>query len=63
MHIYQAQMTSPFAIKSCAIDICFILTLYGIFGGMPRYCEIIESMGLGGSTIPHILHIAAFLYK
>ena len=37
-----------------------ILTLYGIFGGMPRYYEIIESMGLGGSTIPHILHQALF---
>ena len=37
-----------------------ILTLYGIFGGMPRYYEIMESMGLGGSTIPHILHRALF---
>lgn len=53
------------AIYQIATDLGFqsptdILTLYGIFGGMPRYYEIIESMGLGGSTIPHILHRALF---
>ena len=37
-----------------------ILTLYGIFGGMPRYYEIIESMGLGGKSIPEILQKALF---
>ena len=53
------------AIYQIATDLGFqsptdILTLYGIFGGMPRYYEIIESMDLGGSTIPHILHRALF---
>jgi AAA+ ATPase superfamily predicted ATPase len=37
-----------------------VLTLYGIFGGMPRYYEIIESMGLGGQTVPEILRQALF---
>jgi AAA+ ATPase superfamily predicted ATPase len=37
-----------------------ILTLYGIFGGMPRYYEIIESMGLGGKSIKEILQQALF---
>ena len=53
------------AIYQIATDLGFqsptdILTLYGIFGGMPRYYEIMESMGLGGSAIPHILHRALF---
>lgn len=53
------------AIYQIATDLGFqsstdILTLYGIFGGMPRYYEIIESMGLGGSTIHQILHRALF---
>ncbi len=59
---------SPLPIKAIyqiATDLGFqsptdILTLYGIFGGMPRYYEIIESMGLGGSTIHQILHRALF---
>ena len=38
-----------------------ILTLYGIFGGMPRYYEIIESLGLGGTPIRQILHRALFV--
>ena len=53
------------AIYQIATDLGFqspadILTLYGIFGGMPRYYEIMESMGLGGSTIHQILHRALF---
>jgi AAA+ ATPase superfamily predicted ATPase len=37
-----------------------ILTLYGIFGGMPRYYEIIENMGLGGKSVREILQKALF---
>ncbi|MBM3238178.1 ATP-binding protein [Candidatus Poribacteria bacterium] len=37
-----------------------ILTLYGIFGGMPRYYEIIESVGLGGKSVKEILQKALF---
>jgi len=37
-----------------------ILTLYGIFGGMPRYYELIESMGLGGKPVKEILQRALF---
>ena len=37
-----------------------ILTLYGVFGGMPRYYEIIESLGLGGHPIRRILHHTLF---
>lgn len=37
-----------------------ILTLYGIFGGMPRYYELIESMGLGGKSVKEILQKALF---
>jgi AAA+ ATPase superfamily predicted ATPase len=37
-----------------------ILTLYGIFGGMPRYYEIIESIGLGGKSVKEILQKALF---
>jgi hypothetical protein len=37
-----------------------ILTLYGIFGGMPRYYEIIESMGLGGKPVKEVLQKALF---
>jgi AAA+ ATPase superfamily predicted ATPase len=37
-----------------------ILTLYGIFGGMPRYYELIESMGLGGKSVREILQKALF---
>lgn len=36
------------------------LTLYGIFGGMPRYYEMIESLGLGGKPIPKILQETLF---
>ena len=53
------------AIYQLAADLGFqspedILTLYGIFGGMPRYYEIIESLGLGGTPIRQILHRALF---
>jgi len=37
-----------------------ILTLYGIFGRMPRYYEIIESMELGGKSVRKILQEALF---
>jgi len=37
-----------------------IFTLYGIFGGMPRYYELIESMGLGGKSVKEILQKALF---
>jgi hypothetical protein len=37
-----------------------ILTLYGVFGGMPRYYEIIESMALGGASVKDILQKALF---
>lgn len=37
-----------------------ILTLYGIFGGMPRYYELIESMGLDGKPVEEILQKALF---
>ena len=45
------------AIYQIATDLGFqsptdILTLYGIFGGMPRYYEIIESMDLGRQHHP-----------
>jgi AAA+ ATPase superfamily predicted ATPase len=36
------------------------LILYGIFGGMPRYYEIMESLGLGGQPIAAILQRALF---
>jgi AAA+ ATPase superfamily predicted ATPase len=36
------------------------LTLYGLFGGMPRYYEIIEHMGLGGRPITEIMRHALF---
>lgn len=54
------------AVYHIAADLGFqspeaILTLYGIFGGMPRYYEIIESLELGGAPIRQILHRALFV--
>ena len=37
-----------------------LLMLYGIFGGMPRYYEIIESLGLGGKSLVEILRETLF---
>jgi uncharacterized protein len=36
------------------------LTLYGLFGGMPRYYEMIESMDLGGKSVAEILRQTLF---